>query len=325
MVQIEKAIESRVVQSLGPPRVVVQMSTNNSTGRAVAQIPNQRTMVRRIQCRRVVAHISNPMSTFVLNVPDDFKTTIRGEPFYAFDSGKDDPHRFIFTTTQNSDELEFSAKWAVDGTFAVCPSLFYQLYTMHGIIKDTTVPLVYCLMRSKTEEKYEELFAALKNLNAKLDPHAMQNEKITEFVSYFEATWLGEKNLRGRQTGASFLPQIWCQFENAKEMRQKPKNAVEGWHRAIKGSLGYVHPTIFKGIDFLRREQSAAENKLNISQAGKEFPKNVRYQKNALRIKNIFEGYQNNRIELAIIELSNNFDFVLYFKFSPVIYPISLC
>ena len=93
-------------------------------------------------------------------------------------------------------------------------------------------------------------------------------------------------------------------------MRQKINNAVEGWHRAIKGSLGYVHRTIFKFIDFLRQEQSAAENKLISSQAGKEFPKNARYQKNALRIKNILEGYQNNRIELALNGLSNNFDFV---------------
>ena len=35
----------------------------------------------------------------------------------------------------------------------------------------------------------------------------MQNDKIAKFVSYFEATWLGEKNLRGRRTGASFLSQ----------------------------------------------------------------------------------------------------------------------
>ena len=153
LVQIEKAKESRAVQSLEPPRVVVQMSTNNSTGEAVAQLPNQRTMVRRIQRRRVVTHISNPLSTSVLNVPDDLRTTIRGEPFYAFDSGKEDPNRFIiFTTTQNLDELEFSAKWAVDGTFATCPSLFYQLYTMHEIIKDTTVPLVCFLMRNKLKK-----------------------------------------------------------------------------------------------------------------------------------------------------------------------------
>ena len=141
LVQIEKAIESRAVQSLEPPRVVVQVSTNNSTGEAVAQLPNQRTMLRRIQRRRVVAHIPNPLSTSVLNVPDDLRTTIRGEPFYAFDSGKEDPNRII------------------------------------------------------------------------------------------------------------------------------------------KGSLGYVHPTIFKFIDFLRREQSAAENKLISLEAGKEFLKNARYQK----------------------------------------------
>ena len=276
--QIEQAIESRAVQSLEPPRVVVQMSTNNSTGEAVAQMPNQRTMVRRIQRRRVVAHIPNPLSTSVLNVPDDLRTTIRGEPFYAFHSGKEDPKEFIiFTTTQNLDQLEFSAKWAVDGTFAVCPSLFYQPYIMHGIIKDTTVPLAYCLMRNKAKEKYEELIAALKNLNAMLDPH-----------------------------------EVTIDFEIAaiEALKSNFPNAVEGWHRAIKGRLGYVHPKIFKFIDFLRREQSAAENKLISLQAGKEFPKNARYQKNALRIKNILEGYQNNRIELALNGLSNNFDFV---------------
>ena len=65
LVQIEKAIENRAVQSLEPPRVVVQMSTNSSTGEAVAQMANQRTMVRRIQRRKVVAHIPNPLSTSV--------------------------------------------------------------------------------------------------------------------------------------------------------------------------------------------------------------------------------------------------------------------
>ena len=44
---------------------------------------------------------------------------------------------------------------------------------MHGVIKDTTVPLVYCLMRSKTKEEYEELFAAIKNPNDMLDPHEL--------------------------------------------------------------------------------------------------------------------------------------------------------
>ena len=42
---------------------------------------------------------------------------------------------------------------------------------MHGVIRGTTIPLVYSLMGSKTKENYEELLAAIKNLNAMLDPH----------------------------------------------------------------------------------------------------------------------------------------------------------
>ena len=197
------------------------MSTNNSTGKAVAQMPNQRTMVRRIQRRRVVADIPNPLSTSVLNVLDDLKTTIRGQPFYAFDSGKEDPNRFnIFTTTRNLDELEFSAKWALDVTFAVCASLFYQLNTMHGIIKDTTVPLVYCLMRSKTKEKYEELFAALKNLNAMLDPY----EVAIDFqIAAIEAQKSSFPNANIKGCFFHFGQAIWLKIQSvglAKEYQQ---------------------------------------------------------------------------------------------------------
>ena len=84
---------------------------------------------------------------------------------------KNNPNSFLLLTTmQNLDELKISPKSVVDGLFAVFSSLFYLLYTMQGVIKDTTVPLVYSSMRSETE-KNEELFAALKSLNAKLDPY----------------------------------------------------------------------------------------------------------------------------------------------------------
>ena len=126
------------------------MSTNNSTEKAVAQMTSQSTMVRRIQRKRDIALISNPLSASVLNVSDDLKTTIWGTSFCAFESGKEDPNRFIiFTKLQNLVELDFSAKWPVDGTIAVCFSLSCQLYRVHGVIKDITAPLVYSLIRSK--------------------------------------------------------------------------------------------------------------------------------------------------------------------------------
>ena len=68
-------------------------------------------------------------------------------------------------------------------------------------------------------------------------------------------------------------------------------------------------PQISKLLIF-RDKKSAAENKLLCLEAKKEFAKDARYQKNALRIKNIPESYQNNRIELPINVIWNIFDFV---------------
>ena len=70
LVQIEKAIESRAAQSLEPPRVVVQI-----------QRPRQKQLLKCLVNVRVVAHIPNPLSTSAMNIPNDLKTAIRGEPF----------------------------------------------------------------------------------------------------------------------------------------------------------------------------------------------------------------------------------------------------
>ena len=56
-----------------------------------------------------------------------------------------------------------------DGTFALCLTLLYQLYTMHGVSKEKTVSLVYSLMRTETKENYDEKFAALKKSNSMRD------------------------------------------------------------------------------------------------------------------------------------------------------------
>ena len=87
LVQIENVIESSAAQSLGTPRVVVKMSTNNSTEEAVARMPRQRTMEGRIP---------NPLSTSVSNNPDALKIRIGGKPLHAFDSGKKTPSALVF-------------------------------------------------------------------------------------------------------------------------------------------------------------------------------------------------------------------------------------
>jgi hypothetical protein len=57
----------------------------------------------------------------------------------------------------------------IDGTFKSAPSGFCQLLTIHGRIFGKTFPIVYILLKNKTEELYCLAFLKLKEL-LKLNP-----------------------------------------------------------------------------------------------------------------------------------------------------------
>jgi len=42
----------------------------------------------------------------------------------------------------------------MDGTFNVCPSLYFQLFNIHEVVEDTVVPLAYSLLPSKTRTTF---------------------------------------------------------------------------------------------------------------------------------------------------------------------------
>jgi hypothetical protein len=60
--------------------------------------------------------------------------------------------------------------WFIDGTFAVAPELFYQVYTIHVLVDNSAVPLVYALLPDKTEATYERVFRKLVELRSALNP-----------------------------------------------------------------------------------------------------------------------------------------------------------
>lgn len=57
-----------------------------------------------------------------------------------------------------------------DGTFDPAPSIFKQLYTLHGRLYDNLIPLVYVLTTDKMEESYTYMLQRLCTLRRDLDP-----------------------------------------------------------------------------------------------------------------------------------------------------------
>ncbi|XP_018496363.1 uncharacterized protein LOC108864702 [Galendromus occidentalis] len=87
------------------------------------------------------------------------KVTEKGENFLFYDSGETEADRIlVFATPENLNLLKKYDEWFVDGTFDVCPKLFDQLYTFHvGLPEKKSVPVMYCLLPSKTSATYRRL------------------------------------------------------------------------------------------------------------------------------------------------------------------------
>lgn len=68
----------------------------------------------------------------------------------------------IFYTEKNLEYLVRSRTIFCDGTFKTAPAMFYQLYSIHGIVFGHVFPLVYILVTSKDEATYRTILEKLK-------------------------------------------------------------------------------------------------------------------------------------------------------------------
>jgi len=100
-----------------------------------------------------------------LTIPEDWKKTLSGSDFLVRDSIVSDERVLMFTTSINVNYLAQSPFWICDGTFKTVPTVFRQLYTIHGRIggdeNSRIMLLVYTLMSSKSEDCYKTLFQDL--------------------------------------------------------------------------------------------------------------------------------------------------------------------
>ena len=87
--------------------------------------------------------------------------TRKNERFLFYDSIDDVQYTermILYATEANLQLLREQPEWFVDGTFAVCPVIFSQLYTVHVLLPEgKSVPVVYALLASKSGSTYNRM------------------------------------------------------------------------------------------------------------------------------------------------------------------------
>ena len=77
--------------------------------------------------------------------------------------------------------------YKADGTFAVVPNLFDQLYTIHVLQNSTSYPCVYALLPNQTEETYNKLFDVVKELQTSFEPRQIITDFETAALNSFHS------------------------------------------------------------------------------------------------------------------------------------------
>ena len=96
------------------------------------------------------------------DLPQAYCTTTNGDPLLVYDSDVGDEERiFIFASQDALRSLVDSKRWYADGTFRVCPEIFFQLYTIHDQRDGRIFPCVFSLLPNKNENTYNRLFEQL--------------------------------------------------------------------------------------------------------------------------------------------------------------------
>ena len=113
-----------------------------------------------------------PATLDQLALSDEYQKTAKGEQLLLYDSGAADAHRFLISGTQtNLQMLQSSRCWLADGTFKRAPSLFTQVYVVHGLrggpdlAKDGhLLPSLFVLLVNKTDAIYMRMWEQIRIL-----------------------------------------------------------------------------------------------------------------------------------------------------------------
>lgn len=125
-------IKTKAVNSNDTPTQIISTSTTGVSFSTSAQLPSITLLKKSINRKRKINDVlPNPQNNIDLVIPTNLKSYLN-EDFCLYDSGPDEHRILVFGTEQNIKQLEQCKYWYVDGTFQSCPSLFYQLFTIHG-------------------------------------------------------------------------------------------------------------------------------------------------------------------------------------------------
>lgn len=142
-----------------------------------AKLPAVRLLRKMINRKRksTTVHQQHPKKRCDIIIPEEYKISLKNENFLFYDSGTVKDRILIFATDANITKLENSKHLYADSTFSSSPLIFHQILTIHELVGNYVVPLVYCLLPDKKESTYITVLEQI-NKNKRMNPESIMTD-----------------------------------------------------------------------------------------------------------------------------------------------------
>ena len=121
---------------------------------------------------------------------------------------------------------------------------------------------------------------------------------LRPFLNYFESTWISSYDRRRNRRDPIFDVTLWNCYQSVLDGLGKTNNACEGFNRAVNSMLGAAHPTIFKLLDSLKKQQELTRAKIEQILAGNaDAQSREKYIRRSARLLKLVSEYDGKNLE----------------------------
>lgn len=178
--KLRARLKRRAKNSMDGPAQVIQAAIQDIPSGSAPYLPSINAMRMVVNRARMIGVPTSPKKLHNLVIPNKYSN------FLLAHYSTEEDCILLFGTSENIRLLQLSPFWILDGTFRTCPTVFYQIYTVHGLIglHDTVqkvVPLVFGLLSNKNKRIYCLFFELLKSRASQFGTNLQPDVVITDF------------------------------------------------------------------------------------------------------------------------------------------------
>lgn len=187
--------------------------------------------------------------------------------------------------------------------------------------------LSQCVYRKVQSEGLQELYACDPQINLEarmipalsMVPRSDVEDIFTELASsvhsdlqpvmdYFEDTFIGRPTAGGRRD-AQFPVELWNHHDTVLQCDSKTTNSVEAWHRGFQAHVQCSHPSLWRFLEVLQREDCMQLHRLTQLEMGQRFKPATKYVKVSERLQTLAREYDRNHALRFLRGVARNVSF----------------